>query len=144
MKWAIPPFRLQDVKNASSRVLGANTNIKRYSIVFNKPLSLGQIQVGVPHHTWVELTNNGLFPTTVTRIGLSKPFSLVGETTGYIKPGESLKMRLSCTMTRVGPLSFDMLVYTDQKQFSFDVSVIGIPRVGSFPPNLFPALYFIR
>ena len=144
MKWAIPPFKLQDIKNASSRVLSANSNVKRYSVTFNKELDLGELQVGVPGFTWVELTNNGLFPTEITRIGLSAPFSLSGDTSGYLKPGESLKMKLSCTMSRVGPLTFDLLVYTDQKQFSFNVSVVGIPRVGSFPPNLYPSWYHVR
>lgn len=144
MKWAIPPFRLEDIKNASSRVLSANSNVKRYSVTFTGRLNLGEMQVGVPSYTWIELANNGLFPIEVIRIGLSKPFSLEGETTGHIKPGETLKMKLSCKMTRVGPLSFDMLVYTDRKQFSFDVSATGIPRVGSFPITLLPTMYYIR
>lgn len=144
MKWAIPPFRLQDLSNASSRVLSANSNTKRYSIVFNKPLVFGEIQVGITYYTWVELTNNGLFPTTIQRIGISQPFKVEGEIEGYLKPGESLKIRLSCKMTRVGPLSFDMLVYTDHKQFSIVVSAVGIARVSSFPPNLFPSFYYIR
>ena len=142
MEWGIPPFRLQDVRNSSSRKLAVNHNIKRYSIEFDEDIDFGDIPINTPRYLWVTMRNNGAYPLDVQRIAIGQPFSLQGDSKGFLRPGDEMKIKVICNMTRTGPLTYILLVYTDKKQFSIDVKVNAIPKIGSFPKNRFPQLHF--
>lgn len=93
----------------------------------------GASNVGVKHDTTVKICNTGDFNLVVSGVEiktLPSDFTIQPQTTTVLKPGDCLTVPVGFTPTAEGKRTAELLIKTDEGDFTIPIEGTGIPSTG--------------